>query len=144
MFQHGKSARAEAAFTQQCGDGGGTAAVVAQHQQAHAAEQLRVERGDGAGNHRQRHHVLQWPAHSGSGQRARGGGWQCQHFIGRYPPRKAGPDAEKHRVAAGQHTDGLATQGQYRINGERTRPELAVATNARRQQIQMPLTAEDP
>ncbi|MNY10423.1 hypothetical protein D3C86_1433990 [compost metagenome] len=68
MFEHGYSARTEATFAQQCSDGGGAAAVVAQHQQAHATGQLRVECGDGAGNHRQRDYILQGPAHSRRGQ----------------------------------------------------------------------------
>ncbi|MNP40196.1 hypothetical protein D3C76_1338160 [compost metagenome] len=68
VFQHGESARAVATFAQQCSDGGGAAAIVAQYQQAYAAGQVGVECGDRPGHHRQSDHFLQGPTHSRCGQ----------------------------------------------------------------------------
>ncbi|MNF59901.1 hypothetical protein D3C81_802110 [compost metagenome] len=64
VFQHGETAGAEASFAQQCSDGRGAAAVVAQYQQAHAAGQVGVECGERPGHHRKGDHVLQGPTHS--------------------------------------------------------------------------------
>ena len=62
VFKHTQAARAKTAAAQHGGDSGRALAVVAQHQQAHTAGQMGIERGHRAGDYRQCQHILQRPA----------------------------------------------------------------------------------
>ncbi|MNO41566.1 hypothetical protein D3C76_317420 [compost metagenome] len=144
MLEDGDTTRAETAFTQQPADFTRASAIVAQYQQANTASPVRVKRGDRAGDDRKRDHVLQGPAHPRGGQRAGRGGRQDQHLIDRQLSGEAGADAKEHRIATGEDADRLAASGQYRVEGKRAGPWLPFTPDASRQQIQLPLTANDP
>ncbi|MNJ65520.1 hypothetical protein D3C77_615360 [compost metagenome] len=62
MFEDLQAAGAEATFTQQRRNRLRTVAIVAQHQQAYAAIHMSVQSRQWTGHHRQRCHLLQWPA----------------------------------------------------------------------------------
>ncbi|MNS05953.1 hypothetical protein D3C72_373680 [compost metagenome] len=144
MLKHAHATRTEAALAEQLRHRCRALAIVAQQQQAHAAEQLRIERRQRSGHQRQRHHLLQWPAETGGGQRAGRRGGQDQHLFAWHLAGEAGTDAVEHRVTAGQYANCFATLFQHRCEGERAGPQLAFAANTHRQQIQLTLATDDP
>jgi hypothetical protein len=143
VFQHADPARAETALAQQAGDGGRAVAVIAQHQQAYPAGQLGAECADRPRDHRERDHLLQRPAQARSRQGIGRREGQYLDFLCGQLPRQAGADAEQHGVTAGQDADCSTTLAQHRLQGKRAGPQLALATDAGWQQVQLALGADD-